>query len=1538
MVSCQLEAKSSHVAIRSWTCMILAISLLVEVVQSKPYLTKPLTNVSMHLKDRVVIELDDYVASDGRELKVSSTSRNIIIKDQLVYVNDTASVETPLKVFIPYNTLEEQILLFQNGLISKKLGNHTEGPKLDLPSIMKLPVNTECIGMYYNEEIERILVLCTYTDTGKKYFAVANIDIYALKLTASVTHSLEHMDPSQDCNLTLKIHNQSLVVYQPHCGMSFVLMSVTSDTLEWKGSFNYERNNIEANFTVAEKCHLLDIMPELPNLYMAVNCTKTKKEYLVKCRHFALDKDTYMTACPNETTIMTSSHYYSQGFFFKRLEPNYHDSDILMYFRFNELSLVSFSQGTKRSIFNLTDFNLDAPTNKIISIEAYIKYLYIVVYDTANQAVSLLTISFYRGYYRKKELVTGKEVSSLFGLQLLAENLSKSTLTYLVLFRYQGTNKIQGTVYQDNKLSMEIVLQERDEMPALGLGSGFNAPNEPKNSMISIPLWINFTTYNEEQLSKIYNFTVNILQDFDESAAIDMAPEYLFFKGTPRPLSMPFSKQTFQGYSPHVSLNTGSWELDSSYVVWLDFNFSTQIPIADYIKTYHVEDNIFVVSMADGMLVYSIDMNITQKKANLTILKSVEKEEGIKFLEGTLHKGVVYVLTTVGKESQILRLYRIERNGSTIIEERKMEIGVSALTVYKEKLRIDVYWKGDDQNRPGLYSCNLDIDKEDISQFKTIKMERYEYFPSDQVPFRMTWPFRNIPFLHVATNMSGNLFVHEIAFEYYRELEAPMNTYQLGKLGDKQGDIHSCSYCKNLLIINKLTKEITGIDREHHLANKTKYFPVQEYGVESIVSKHCDHNNPYLAILAQTSYSHNLVVIVYRIEESNDHALRRVCTVQETSIPKTLSGLAAQIKIHTVNSDDHGAVYIFWFTGTGKPEMAIFTFRLSGPEIRIKDIKDKDQETLSLTLQVYKKPFHAVPLSGSTKIRFIEEDFSHRSEPAGRLSMVKSETYNLEDFYKFDGFFLSSRIENSKGVVDSKQGKFFRDRSSQFQASFLTCPEELTKFIIEKNVIFAWNSEGSRAYIIQDFKDCTLILNNSMITKGFFASDENLDDINSNQYIVAFSRDIATKDVKLHFFWRDSSVAWRHTELALEKGIDSAKAVKTGKYTFAYTGYNQEIYSMTVGYFNFNPNNNTLKKALQSKVEFITDPLDQISCFSAGEKLVLIVKKKHNEVGTIMQYSYNTLFNRVELELTLDDAIFPGIKTHGISKNLYCTSELKDNVTQAVCFMHNDGIQYHVNNITLRMAKAVNKESKAYLKAPNITLINSFKALQGYEVISTELNMKYVVQLVRKVRDSKISHPYLIVVYKIDQYQTSPYLLIHEKSFGAGNEMKILGSSRVELYSPQKGHDRVAILSSDGKKAVLYSFRINPMSISLQSDQDKSWSSKDNLVIEYLGENGQVKVEKVNLYSIFGRNSTNLSSLFIWVFWMLGLLVAVVLVSTIVFMLSYCCKSKFHDISADGQVTYYKNPLREQHENEKADREKSRDDDPLCTTLMEANE
>ena len=1521
--------KTRYVSFRSLMSTMVAIGFLIEAIQTKTYLTKPLSDVWMHVNDKMVIELDDYVSGDGTELKISSTSNNILIKNQLVHFRDLSTVEMPHKIFMPYSSPDEQILLYKHGMISKRL-NDSVPETIVIGNALQLPAHTECVDMAFNEEIERVVVFCKYKENNVVNIVVVNIDISALKLTASISQPLQLVNYMQDRDLIFSMHNESVVIYQKSSSVSFMLLSVKSDAIEFKGAFSRQSDNFDAYFTEEENCELLDVLAELPNVYLSVNCSKTKKEYLAKCELVIKNKISEVK-CPTETHIISSSFYHSRGYFFKRLEPYYRDSDILFYFRYNDLSLVSFKQNTKRSIFNFTDIDLDKPGMIIMRIETFIKYMYIVVKDTESQSISLLTASFYRGYYRREELVKGKEqIEQNFDIQLLPENLSKSVLAYLVEFKKQSDNHIRGKVYEDNILSMEIILEEPgDKQVSInGLGHG----DEPQNSLISVPVWVNLSSNCEYQLSQIYNFSVNILTDFEDSAELGIASEYTFFKGTKLPVHMPFSKQSFQGWSPSVDAKSDAWTIDSKYILDLDLKYENKsnLPPGSK-KNYHIEDEVFVYAFNNGMLIYSIEVSLGNKTAEIKEWQIIKDVEGLKFLEGTLHNGIVYISVNTGNSSQTFRLYKIEKGKTPIFTDVAIDVSVAAMTVYKDRLVVDMYWKGEIGKRAGLYNCKLDVDS-DLSEFSKENLVRYEYFPSDQEPFRITWPFRNIPFLHIATRNNGYMYVHEIAFEYYRELEVPISTYHLGKL---DGDVYTCSFSKHLLIVGFEKTEIYSLDREYHLINKTKYFPVKEYNVERIISRHCDHNNPYLAILVATRDSKYLKVIVYRVEESGDHTLRRVCLVKETIIPKDEAGLAVQVKIHTVNKDNFGYVTLFWSINDNNGAfLDIFTFRLSGHEITITDLAGKYEDTLSFSLQVYRKPFSSQPLLGSTRVKFIDQDYGLRSEPESRLSKIEDGYYNIEEYYKFDGFFLSSRLENSKGKIDSKDGKMFRDRSTDFQANTLSSNSVLRKFIIEKNVIFAWNSNGKTAHIFQDSREL-LRLEDITVKNAHFASDDNMFDINNNQYIVAHARVKNSKESTLHFFWRDSSASWRHLELEIEKGIKEAKAVKVGKYMFAYAGLDINMNSVTVGYFSFNPDTSSLIKVQQSKVNYITDSLDQSNCYGAGDKLILILKKKFNEVGSIYQFSFNKLFDRVEIDRKLEIVLFPGITNHYISKNLYCTSTFDDTISEAVCFMHNPGIYYHANNITLRMPKVKRNENKPISEPPTVSKLNSFKAIQGFTVIGTSSSMKYVVQLVQKTGESKINHDYLIVVYKIDAYQSSPFLILHKDSFGDNNQINNISSARVGLYSPEHGHHRVAIMTAVDNKSVLYTFRISQMTINLKKGQDEIWGTKDNLVVEYIGENGEVKHKMFNLYSIFGPSSSHSSPLVIWLFWIVGLLIIIILTSAIVFLITYCTGNKDVNIEGNGEITYYKNPQREKMEREKSKIDSYHDEDLLCTTLMD---
>ena len=207
-----------------------------------------------------------------------------------------------------------------------------------------------------------------------------------------------------------------------------------------------------------------------------------------------------------------------------------------------------------------------------------------------------------------------------------------------------------------------------------------------------------------------------------------------------------------------------------------------------------------------------------------------------------------------------------------------------------------------------------------------------------------------------------------------------------------------------------------------------------------------------------------------------------------------------------------------------------------------------------------------------------------------------------------------------------------------------------------------------------------------------------------------------------------------------------------GYNTFGYCGFNTDDNSIVAGQIVLDMEKGELRKNGQNLVIFMIDPIDVFSCFGAGPKIVVIIKRKFNDIGSIYELVRDHLFDKLVSLPRADTVLFPKVPNLFVAPKLRCSSKYYfDNMTfEGICYLYNNGVQSYSSKIILSNNRTTT--TKSYL-------LGTMTNVQGFSSRVSSINAEYIVLIAEKKSQTEIAENNLILVYKLSEEYHMPFLI-----------------------------------------------------------------------------------------------------------------------------------------------------------------------------------
>ena len=152
-------------------------------------------------------------------------------------------------------------------------------------------------------------------------------------------------------NLTIKVNNNTLAVYYSESPqIIFRLFNIEESAITPAGYFK-NGYNIAAEFKQTESCQLSCIDPAGLNIYLAVHCGQSDRNYYSKCRintaEASLNCASDLTFFDSEISKLNSVSAIMR----KKFRRSETDRDVQYYFADNKLFMVDFDRKVKQNVF-----------------------------------------------------------------------------------------------------------------------------------------------------------------------------------------------------------------------------------------------------------------------------------------------------------------------------------------------------------------------------------------------------------------------------------------------------------------------------------------------------------------------------------------------------------------------------------------------------------------------------------------------------------------------------------------------------------------------------------------------------------------------------------------------------------------------------------------------------------------------------------------------------------------------------------------------------------------------------------------------------------------------------------------------------------------------------------------------------------------------------------------------------------------------------------------------------------------------------------
>ena len=1402
--------------------MLTALTITLRSVLGEVYLSKAFEDFYIHIKDKMIINLDEYVAGDGSIVQVESFTRNAVVENQFTELQNVTlnSTRNCTNILMIPGQIENIYSMCQENVLVKTLASGTNKETL-LPIAFKNVSNDyDCHELAISEELNLIVVGCLDRENSKILLKLVRPD--QLVEIASQIDDIVVPDGqiigSQD-KVRIKISNTSVVVWANSTNNVLRLYSISLERgFTSKGKFVLLKN-INSSVAPAEKCLIQDVMGSSSQeaVYMLLDCEKNSYTYFMKCFvKNETDEGGLRLDCGATETFYESRIKQKGGplmIFRKSPHVVTRNSDLVHFLNSEALILIDFAKGIMKEVYVFKGLRFDT-TFEIMEGALYGKYLYLVarICEETITRVAIITASIYRNYFRVSNLFYSTCSSSKkLMTKIVPQDQSKSKMSSIMIFQ---PSQQQIRIYEEySLLALRFDIYPDD----IKTDISDEAHSQHK-------IYVNISIGSPGNLVN-HKFNLFVLANETLSAELNLPKGFEFYKDT-LPILLPLSKQSIQGYGPKLTVthDDGKKNYEVEYVRKMrDTTKANTLPYVISDKNgglLYLNKDIFLVFQGVTIRLLQFSPSLRQNTTTFSLTAQFDLPINNSFLAACIgDDNSIFILCKSSVATTRLLVYNMTAKELKELWNIPFAPELSAM-LYNPGLLEFALIRRSFNNGTILEYFRYDLTKMD-EDAKTFS--RYPYLPEDICPNWITFSSKRLPIVFIESSCTDVYEVYELYMLNDREDDPVMKIYKTKAF---PGLGAFCPFDKNIVFVDESTKTIIGYDRASNLQSKSRFYPFQEYGGLKIIDLDCDVNNPFMAVLSESA-SGEYMAMVYRVEESGDNALRRVHSI----IKLPLKTKDARIRLHTEARGVQGYVTI---VDEGKFET--YSINLAVPKVEI-STADSDIENLQFNVEVEGSKTSA---TSRVDLKFVHQNYQETAEVVNKVSPLFEQEYNLENQLKFDGMFIRSFLEVNGNLAMSNIQRY-SDRltkvdSARHDKISVNARSNITKIIIEKNIVLGWNDNEIEIYenmILKLKYEVSLLELNSCME--------------SSRHFPIFTGLLLNESRKavMVVFWRNIHAEWKVNMMHIENDLIYMKGVLTGDHTIAYLAYNPVDNSIVAGEVIINPLTQELQRHSLSVKTILVDQLETLDGFGANGKLVGVVRRRRNDIGSIYEMVRNELTGKMQVMRRVDLVLYPN-QPQFITEQFGCQSKYNEakNEVEGYCVGYSRGIYSYANKIVLRGGTS-NKWVQPMVKTIGRSIIQ-----EGYRAMLFEYTADYYMLMLVPLRATSSKHKYLIVVYKIDENHAHPYVTLTPSAVHDDASHEVLDLS---FYTSLSRTPSIALLLSLNGNIFIQSYAIGPMRMLVRENADKEWSGNEQLVIEYQDSANSISMKRIPLTNILGN-------------------------------------------------------------------------------------
>lgn len=1384
---------------------------LLGLCESAVRLSQDVMDIYMHRNDAMVVSLDDYIRGDGEEAQVESESELIQIEQQFKPMQAVKHQEDCFKTYV-YNGKQAIFSLCSDA--RTVVHRYSDDTKDEI----ELQVHGfACVQMVYHSFIDRLIVGCVSPDDSSEslQLVVVLLDPSAFAVVSSRKYFLPKPTVARTSSdfLILLPHKYFVVIKYLDRNKSFSLLYVDSDQTNLVGFYTID-SNIEGDYRAAENCALTGVKSFYTDFYLVLHCKTTRTELYMKC--LLADANKKLICPPDKTSKDQGNHITPHQVYILRKEsplPKKPNEEVY-FFKLNRLFMVDFAKVQRRDIFEFKNlyFFSNVDGRKLLDIRGitlFSKHLYLAVKDLESKIDGVVTASIYRGYYRLYQLPAATATSRPL---LVVDDDTKSLLRCVIHFTGDTSTTHRGVLF----FGMKVVV----ENPTAA------SQDREMSSLFRLP--VSITIKNVGAKPSRHWFYLNMLLDSDDAIELSLEPSYSIYRGA-LPAVLPLSKQSVQGYDPLLVVEPSDGQQVS--IEYLDEikvdQTKVKIP-SKFVANYFVDGGQFLMFDGSQVLILNHQFDHANKTSSYSLYRSFSLAAGETLIDMCKSHDGIYVLASDRRET--VRLYFLKK-------DQEAPTSVDWPVRATDGLISEVFGRIDVQlvvfREPGNYELHTG-EFDNFEAAPTARFSRVDYINERIVPQRISWASRGQPYYLISTKTAKNYVVFEMALSTFESPETPIRNYII-PIADPS--FKTCGFSKHIIVIQGV--EVFGIDREFGNTYKRRYFPVSDRKITKIVSTHCDRNNPLLTVLFRDVSDKQEVsrFAIFRVEESGDFSLRRVHSRRLLDVAVSDD---AVIKTQTDYIGKSGILTIF-----DQGSIREFAFQLSAPRVVIKSLSTDSQlfSFRAMNGESFKSTWQ------NTTIKIIDQTFVSSLDFVDRADPDKGDgLYDLERLLAFDGYYRGVQLsaDCAQAGVSSLTG-----RATKLEDLHLSMVVD--EIIMERHTVFGWNH--SHIVVFQNGK-VNLVTEEPDVTSANFVSEDTPTGL--TQHIVGVTHDDASAKSQLLFLWRDQKLNWKAKTLGLQAGVKRLVGVKFNETTFGYCGVKFEDNALICGMFTFAPARETLDHLGVPAIVWMVDPIELFDAFGSHNKIIAIIKRRHNQIGSVYDFTRDEAANKLVRNRRFDLVLFPGVLMEHEDSQMECVEADRSNrfQSEAVCVVYTNGVYSYANRLVLNYSS---KDGQLEVVAPAVSLLTTIVNMQGYSLVETSHLFNYSAVLLEKTGRRGLDHRFLVLVYRHEPQRHHPFVHFTPKDLRLEHvtdirdvEMGLYTSNLTDCFL------FVASRNKDGSRFV-QSFRIDTVKLLVQKGASDRWTGRESLSVSFFAGEGRSEVREVFLRDIFGDRNQKTS-------------------------------------------------------------------------------